>query len=360
MTYEAFINEWENGKPTLTVQTSGSTGTPKQLQVKKEYMRASARLTCDFLHLQPGDTALLCMSLDYIGGKMMVVRSLVRSLELIITPPCGHPLSRIDRPITFAAMVPLQVFNSLQVPEERKKLMAVRHLIIGGGAVDKRLLEALKDFPNNVWSTYGMTETLSHIALRRLNGYEASEWYTPFHGIELWKDRDNCLNIHAPMIADCVLQTHDIVEFKSEKKSEKCKPREFRIIGRLDNVINSGGIKIQIELLEEQLKEFIPYPLMIARRKDPKFGEMVTLLIEQPPTSVCRDSPATYRQLLYGIKTACQTHLSPYHVPKIYRIVNRLPVTATNKPNRALADRMMEEADMKNEEQRGRIVHERP
>lgn len=141
-------------------------------------MLNSARITCDFLGLKAGDTALLCMPLDYIAGKMVVVRSIERRLHLLSVPPSGHPLSdsslsRLPDPdgeITFAAMVPLQVYNSLQVAGERERLRRIRHLIIGGGAVDDRLAAALHDFPHAVWSTYGMTETLSHIALRRLNG----------------------------------------------------------------------------------------------------------------------------------------------------------------------------------------------
>ena len=135
------------------------------------------------------------MPLDYIAGKMMVVRSLVWSLHLMCLEPSSHPFGASKHlesnvPIDFAAMVPMQVWNTLQVPEERERLMQVRHLIIGGGAINNELAEALKDFPNAVWSTYGMTETLSHIALRRLSGPEASEWYTPFEGVGISLSED--------------------------------------------------------------------------------------------------------------------------------------------------------------------------
>ena len=180
---EAFLQEWNNSEPTVWVYTSGSTGTPKPMQVEKERMRASAQLTCQFLGLKEGDTALLCMPLQYIAGKMVVVRSFVAGLRLLPVAPSGHPLVTLTEAPTFAAMIPMQVYNSLQVPEERSKLMEIKHLIIGGGAIDDALGEALKDFPNQVWSTYGMTETLSHIALRRLNGPNASAWYTPFEQV---------------------------------------------------------------------------------------------------------------------------------------------------------------------------------
>ena len=206
MDLEEFLKEWHSGSPTLTVHTSGSTGTPKAMQVEKRRMEASARITCRFLGLKEGDTALLCLPLDYIAGKMMVVRALTCGLRLISVAPSGHPLtphlSPLTTPIDFAAMVPLQVWNSLQMAEERKRLMQIKHLIIGGGAIDEELERQLKDFPNAVWSTYGMTETLSHIALRRLNGPGASEWYTPFEGVEVSLNAGSCLVINAPAVHD--------------------------------------------------------------------------------------------------------------------------------------------------------------
>ena len=167
MTLNEFLSEWESASPTLVVHTSGSTGKPKPMTVEKRRMEASARITCDFLGLHPGDTALLCMPLDFIAGKMVVVRSIVRSLKLVCVKPSGHPLQGITEAPVFAAMVPMQVYNSMQVPEELRVLRQIRHLIIGGGAVSDDMAKLLREFPNAVWSTYGMTETLSHIAHRR-------------------------------------------------------------------------------------------------------------------------------------------------------------------------------------------------
>ena len=194
MSLEKFLEEWNNDSPFVHVQTSGSTGAPKPMLVEKQRMLNSARITCDFLGLQEGDTALLCMSLDYIAGKMMVVRALERRLKLITVAPSGHPLSGMTDDIHFAAMVPMQVYNSIQEPAERERLMQIRHLIIGGGAIDDGLAAALSTFPHHVWSTYGMTETLSHIALRRLNGPDASEWYTPFPSVKVSLNADDCLD----------------------------------------------------------------------------------------------------------------------------------------------------------------------
>ena len=157
MDLDTFIAEWNNASDRVLVHTSGSTGKPKPMMVEKRRMACSARITCRFLGLQRGDTALLCMPLDYIAGKMVVVRSLVAGLRLIAVPPSGHPLATVSQHINFAAMVPLQVVNSLQEPQERARLEAIDHLIIGGGAIDDSLARELKQFPRAVWSTYGMT-----------------------------------------------------------------------------------------------------------------------------------------------------------------------------------------------------------
>ena len=263
MSLEEFLEEWNNDSPYVEVKTSGSTGGPKRMLVEKQRMRASARITCDFLGLKAGDTALLCMSLDYIAGKMMVVRSKERGLKLITVPPSGHPLSTPHSPLDFAAMVPMQVYNSLQVPEEKERLMQIRHLIIGGGAIDDTLAAALKDFPNHVWSTYGMTETLSHIALRRLNGADASDWYTPFPSVKVSLNEDDCLVIDAPLVSPSRLITNDIADLSSGTGSSD----KFRILGRKDNVICSGGIKIQIEEVERLLRAHVSSPFMITKHR---------------------------------------------------------------------------------------------
>ena len=201
----------------MVVVRSGSTGKPKPMMVEKKRMLNSARITCDFLGLKPGDSALLCMSLDYIAGKMVVVRSIERHLHLISVCPSGHPLKDVNEEITFAAMVPMQVYNTLQVPEERARLCRIRHLIIGGGAIDEALEQKLKALPGNIaiWSTYGMTETLSHIALRRINGAEASEWYQPFDSVRISQTDEGCLVIDAPQVCAEPLVTNDIVEIES-------------------------------------------------------------------------------------------------------------------------------------------------
>lgn len=321
MSLEEFLSEWNNDSPFVHVQTSGSTGAPKPMLAEKRRMLASACITNDFLGLHEGDAALLCMSLDYIAGKMMVVRSIERGLKLLTVEPSGHPLNHCqsaidDCKIDFAAMVPMQVYNTLQVPEERERLMGIRHLIIGGGAIDDALGAELKNFPNAVWSTYGMTETLSHIALRRLSGPEASDWYIPISSVKVSLSEDGCLVIDAPEVCPERLVTNDIAEIS---------PQGFRILGRKDNVICSGGIKIQIEEVERHLRPFLRAPYLISKRPDPKFGEVSVLLTE--------DSVDEARQV-------CERVLPKYHLPRHYLHVDHLPLTETGKPARQQAARI--------------------
>ncbi len=316
MTLEEFINQWLSPSPTLLVHTSGSTGKPKPMLVEKRRMEASARITCQFLGLKRGDTALLCMPLDYIAGKMVVVRAIVWGLQLIDIPPCGHPLKQIDTAPVFAAMVPMQVFNSMQDDDERQKLWQIKHLIIGGGAISDEMAAELRLHPNAVWSTYGMTETLSHIALRRLSGPQASEWYEPFDGVNVSINADGCLVIDAPTVCALPLTTNDIAEIAADG-------RRFRIRGRKDNVICSGGIKLQIEEMEAKLRPYINVPFLISKRSDPKFGETVVMIAETND--------------IESLKTICKERLNKYEQPHKYIAVDSIPTTETGKPARAKA-----------------------
>lgn len=339
MTVNDFLQEWNSPSETLLVHTSGSTGKPKPMWVEKQRMLNSAHITCDFLGLRPGDSALLCMSLDYIAGKMMVVRSIERKLRLFSVKPSGHPLSdesltkMVEMDFDFVAMVPMQVYNTLQVPQERERLSRIKHLIIGGGAIDDALAEELRSLPGAVWSTYGMTETLSHIALRRLNGEEASEWYQPFDSVGVSLNSDGCLVIDAPLVCSEPLVTNDIAEIKQQETSSHSSDASsslktssphvlFRIKGRKDNVICSGGIKIQIEEVENLLRQHLDAPFLLAKKKDEKFGEIAVLVTESGD--------------LEGVEAICRQVLPRYWVPRQYLHFDQLPMTETGKPKRAI------------------------
>lgn len=346
MDLKDFLEIWGNEEDRVLVHTSGSTGKPKEMWVEKDKMRNSARITCDFLGIQSGDSAFLCLPLDYIAGKMMTVRSIERELRLVCVEPCGHPLSNealqqatavdfhtssscsaatiLAKGIDFAAMVPMQVFNSLSVPEERKRLGRIKNLIIGGGAIDEALAAELMTLPEKVavWSTYGMTETLSHIALRRLNGPDASEWYHPFDSVKVEVNREGCLVIDAPLVCAEKLVTNDIAELKVMDASESCGSHRiaFRIKGRKDFVICSGGVKIQIEEVEDKLRPFLQSPFMITKKKDEKFGEMAVLVSEDVD--------------LDEVERVCKEQLPKFWVPKQFIHVDKIPMTETRKVKR--------------------------
>lgn len=256
---------------------------------------------------------------------MVVVRSLVAGLSLVVRPASGHPLADISQPLKFAAMVPLQVYNTLQNPEEKEKLEQTAILIIGGGAIDEALEEEIKHLPGAVYSTYGMTETLSHIALRRLNGASASEHYYPFSSVTLSLSSENTLVIEAPLVCDEVLQTNDIAHIYPDGS--------FTILGRKDNVINSGGIKIQAEEIEKLLRPYIPVPFVITSVPDHRLGQAVALLME---------GQLDRREL----ETSLQKILEPYYRPRYILSTDCIPQTENGKVSRvdcrALAEKLRE------------------
>jgi len=305
-----FLQDWFSRSPFMKVKTSGSTGEPKEMLVEKSRMMQSAQLTCSFLGLKNGDKSLLCMSLDYIAGKMMAVRALVAGLDLYPVVPSGHPLREMNTAFDFAAMIPMQVYNSLQLDIEKERLTRIQNLIIGGGAVDQQLAEQLIDFPNNIYSTYGMTETFSHIALRKINGKDATEYYIPFPSVKVSLSEEGTLIIDAPLVSNQKLYTNDVAEINNDGS--------FRILGRKDNIINSGGVKIQIEEVERLLRPYIDIPYAITSLTDPKFGEIVVLLIEQDiNVDVLKDK------------------LPDYYFPKKVIKIDSVPLTETGKIDRA-------------------------
>ena len=314
---QAFLAEWHDPSPFLEVQTSGSTGTPKRMRVRKDRMLNSARLTCDYLGLKKGDKALLCMPLRYIAGKMMVVRSLYAGLDLEVREPSGHPLADWgDTPLRFAAMIPLQVYNTLRVPEERKRLEQTDILIIGGGAIDAALEQEIRQMPNTVYSTYGMTETLSHVALRRLNGPEASPYYHPFPSVTLSLSPDNTLVIDAPLVCDERLVTNDVARLLPDGS--------FAIIGRL--------------------RPYLDLPYAITAAPDPRLGEAVVLLIAprscetvSPPrvTPHMKAIMSDSAQLSCEVSTVALASLPKYLRPRHVIEASEIPQTGSGKIDRA-------------------------
>lgn len=266
----SFILEWLNSETTVLAKTSGSTGEPKRIRLSKQQMLNSAKLTGVFFDFKKGQTALLCLSPNFIAGKMMVVRAFLWQLNLILVEPNGHPMQTLQTNIDFAAMIPLQVKNSL---EEGDKINLIRNLLIGGGAVDLSLENQLQHIATSCYSSYGMTETVSHVAIRRLTGENKSICYQGLGEVIFSVDERGCLCIHAPAILNEDLQTNDLVDLKNE--------REFCWLGRFDNVVNSGGIKLFPEQIEEKIQKVIDYPFFLAGIFDEHLGQKLVLVVEK-------------------------------------------------------------------------------
>ncbi|MEH6680017.1 MAG: AMP-binding protein [Sediminicola sp.] len=261
-----FLLDWSNDRPTVAVNTSGSTGKPKSILLKKENMIASAKATGSYFGLKQGDKALLCLPADYIAGKMMLVRAMVLGLELDYVAPGSLPLKGISKQYDFAAMIPLQTENSLA------ELKYIKRLIIGGAPVSEKLLARLKLSTTDIFETYGMTETITHIAVRAINGKDNTDYFTSLPGITVKADNRECLVIYAPEILDGPLVTNDIVNLKSKT--------EFEWLGRFDNVINSGGIKLSPEKLEKKMAPFITDRFFLTGLEDAVLGQKLVLVLE--------------------------------------------------------------------------------
>ena len=268
---EVFLKSFFNSSKTIQLKTSGSTGTPKIISVKKEFMINSAKASGSFFGLGVGTKALLCMNPNFIGGKMMLVRAMILGWELDVVDPSSNPLKNLNTSYDFCAMVPLQVSNSLL------ELHKIKKLIIGGGVVSNQLLENLQGFSTECFATYGMTETVSHIAVKQLNNIGHAELVSASHykclpDISISKDNRGCLVIDAPKISENKVITNDVVEIKS--------PNSFKWLGRYDNVINSGGVKLHPEVIAKKLEQLIEQPFFVAGIPDTILGEKLVLIIE--------------------------------------------------------------------------------
>ncbi len=268
-----FLNEWYNNSDFIEVQTSGSTGAPKTIRLSKQSMINSAVMTCRFFGLDTESNALLCLPADYIAGKMMIVRAFVSGMNLTAVRPSANPFENINEIIDFAAITPYQFVNSYQTIQET----AIRKIIVGGSQVSLRLEKMMEDLDTDIYETYGMTETCSHIALRKLNGKDKSEYFQILEGIEIRTDQRNCLIIKAPSLTKEELITNDVVELKDAKR--------FKWQGRFDNVINSGGIKVFPEQIEKKIEPFIDRRFFVGAVPDEDLHQKVALIIEGKPLS---------------------------------------------------------------------------
>jgi o-succinylbenzoate---CoA ligase len=311
-----FIKEWIAKGDILSVKTSGSTGTPKQIVVKKSQMLESAKITCDYFKLSAETNALHCLSTDFIAGKMMVVRAFVSGFNLITVKPDNNPLTTINQKIHFAAMIPFQVQKVLAKKNTKEIFESIDNVIIGGAPVSHSFEQVLALFPNNVYATFAMTETLSHIALRKLSGKVKSELFELLPGIKISVNKDGCLVIDAPRLNEEPIVTNDVVEIKDET--------HFKWLGRHDNVINSGGVKLYPEKMEEVLSGVVKdHRSFIASLEDKEFGEKVVLVLE----GVTKDE-------IVKIKGDADNALGKYEKPREYLTVAKFIETPNGKIKR--------------------------
>lgn len=318
----SFVRDWISGVHEFVLQTSGSTGDPKKIVIFRDQMVASALATANALNLKKGDTALLCIDPKYIGGKMMIVRALEVGMTLIATEPSGNPLVHIrsGQCVNFAAFVPYQI-QKIITSDFSKNFNQIKKAIIGGSALEWTTKEQLQHFETMCFATFGMTETISHIALQKINGVDKQPYFKTLPGIAVQTDARGCLVIQASYLPEKII-TNDIVELIDE--------HHFRLLGRWDNVINSGGVKIHPEEVEAAIKNImesagIETSFFIHSLPDAFLGQKVVLLVEAPSHTV-----ETFLSLVGKMRE----RLHRYHLPKCIGFVRKFSLTETGKINR--------------------------
>ncbi len=317
-----FCEQWLSGKESFIIQTSGSTGIPKQITVTRKQMTTSALLTAQALSLQKGYKAFICLSTEHIAGIMMLVRSFIVGMNITIITPKSNPLEDFNNEINFdfTAIVPLQLTEIFdKSPQKIEILDKMKAIIIGGAEINQFLEKKIQLIKTPVYATYGMTETISHIALKRLNGNEKQEYYQSFPGTIIGQDERGCLTVKSKVTNDRVIITNDIVELIAHDK--------FFWKGRMDNVINSGGYKIQVEKVEKAL-ELVLYnnniseKSFVSSKTDHKFGEIIIAAIEGFPIA---------DQLQNKIIKDLSGQLEKYEIPKKIFFIEKFIKTPTGK-----------------------------
>ena len=308
--FASFLLEWFSDSEIIITNTSGSTGSPKAIQLEKTKMMASARATGAALHLGEKTEALLCLSTNFIAGKMMIVRALVLGWHLHAVAPSRNFLVEYDNEYDFVAMVPYQVLHSLD------DLDKIKTLLVGGGPITPDLQKRLQGVKTKVYASYGMTETITHVALRLVNGENRSDAFKALPDVSFSQDQRGCLVIKAPYIFIAPIITNDVVSLLSDT--------QFVWEGRIDNVINSGGVKIHPEKIENKLADHIKVPFFISSLPDEALGEKVILVIEAPS----KNKEAS------GLNQSSFKDLAPYERPKKIYTVSSFPYTDTGKVRR--------------------------
>ncbi len=307
-----FLLDWLNDNDYLFVKTSGSTGQSKQIKLQKQAMVNSAIATGNFFGLQPGDKAIDCLPSHYIAGKMMLVRAMILGLEIDCVEPSTHPIFDYEKQYEFCAMIPLQLKNTINYTHN------IKTIIVGGSKVTQPLLDKMSNSPSLFFETYGMTETVTHVAVKKLQSLkgEGTPYFEALPDVTFKTDERDCLVIHAPKLVDEELVTNDIVELKSETS--------FQWLGRFDNVVNSAGVKLYPEQIEDKLQTIIDERFIVGGVADDDLGEKLILIIENP-----RDSVQSFQERIKHLKG-----LTKYEVPKHIYITDRFVETVNGKVQR--------------------------
>jgi O-succinylbenzoic acid--CoA ligase len=326
----SFCGRWLSGVKQFIVSTSGSTGKPKRIALTRAQMTLSAKMTSEALHLQPGDRALVCLSPAHIAGLMMLVRGFVLDLDLTIVEPASNPFESLSAdlqktpPFHFASFVPLQLQTILSVGKSyRDFLNKMKVILVGGAPVSVSLHKQIHKLDAPIYQTFGMTETVSHVALRRLNGTTASESYRALPNVEIGRDERGCLTITSALTRNQTLVTNDLVELTSKNS--------FIWLGRVDNVINTGGVKVAAEKVEAALAEVLfeltetDREFFVAGLPDETYGQVVAALFEGTPFS-----PEFQREMLGRLSQK----LGKYELPKRIEFVKNFTRTPTGKIDR--------------------------
>ncbi len=313
-----FIQDWMNGTQTFDFQTSGSTGIPKTIKLTKNQLVASAEQTRAALQLQPGWNALICLDAKVIAGAMMIVRSLVTGMNMVIQAPSANPLHDLSEQIDFAALVPYQVASIIE--KDFEKINAIDTILIGGAALPVDIVASLQKARSNIYATYASTETISHIALQKINGPDRQDYFQLLPEVSATTDERHCLVVQAPHLGTVV--TNDVVELFDGNK--------FRWIARYDDVINTGGAKVNVGKIESVVAEVfndlgLRRRMFVGGLPDKKLGEQVTVFVEGEPFGQSEES-----LLLKKI----QPLLGKYEVPRAFKYLSRFEETASQKIDR--------------------------
>ncbi len=305
-------------------RSSGTSGDPKEFELSREAMEASARKTLSFFHLEQGDRVLLCLPVDYIAGKMMVVRALLGGLDLVLTEPSSRPLQSVGGSFSFVPMVPLQVAESLKSGND---LSRIATLLIGGGELPASLKTRVLDFSApRVYESFGMTETYTHFALRQINGPKPDKSFRLLEGAAISADKRGCLVVDLQGVTKGAVVTNDLVEIGEGGD-------RFTWLGRFDNVINTGGIKVIPEILEERIGKILGTSVLLLPVEDEKLGQKMVLLVEWKMP----ETPSSSNETIDLWKSMLTRALSSHEVPKRFIPVSQIPRNASFKPDRKAA-----------------------